>query len=247
MTTEETSHRGNKGRHARRIAIALVAVLAVCGIGFGAYVSDYYHADVPAAELSTAAVPVVETDDTITVGRPSKQGVVFYPGAKVDPAAYVPLMQKLADEGFYCVIAKMPFNLAFFGINAADAIIVENPETTWWIAGHSLGGAMAAQYAANHADNLEGIAFLAAYAASDLSSTDLEALVIYGSEDGVLNRENLAANEANLPENARTIVIEGGNHANFGNYGPQEDDGEAGISADEQQRQTVEAISANAK
>lgn len=236
-----------KKRWPRRVGIALATILVACGIGFGAYVSDYYRADTPASKLSTDEIPVVESDGTITVGRPSEQGIVFYPGAKVDPAAYVPLMQKLADEGLYCVIAKMPFNLAFFGINAADSVIAENPETAWWIAGHSLGGAMAAQYAVDHADNLEGIAFLAAYAASDLSNTDLEALVIYGSEDGVLNRENFAANEANLPENARTIVIEGGNHANFGNYGPQEGDGEAGISADDQQRQVVEAISAAAK
>lgn len=231
----------------RRVGIAFAAILIACGIGFGAYVSDYYHADVPAAELSTAAVPVVESNGTITIGQPSEQGVIFYPGAKVDPAAYVPLMQKLAEKGFYCIIAKMPFNLALFGINSAEAIIAENPETTWWIAGHSLGGAMAAQYAANHADNLEGIALLAAYAASDLSSTDLEALVIYGSEDGVLNRENLMANESNLPVNSQTIVIGGGNHAGFGNYGPQEGYGEAAISADDQQQQTVEAISAAAK
>lgn len=230
-----------------RIALASAAALLACSIGFGAYVSHYYHADVPAAELSTAAVPVVESNGTITIGQPSEQGVIFYPGAKVDPAAYVPLAQKLADEGFYCIIAKMPFNLAFFGINSADAIIAENPETTWWIAGHSLGGAMAAQYAANHADNLEGIALLAAYAASDLSSTDLEALVIYGSEDGVLDRENLMANESNLPANSRTIVIEGGSHAGFGNYGPQEGDGEAAISADDQQQQTAEAISGAVK
>lgn len=236
-----------KKRWPLRIALAFAGVLIACGIGFGAYVSDYYRAGTPAPELSTAEVPVVESDSTITVGRPSEQGVIFYPGAKVDPAAYVPLMQKLADEGYYCVIAKMPFNLAFFGINAADAVIAENPETTWWIAGHSLGGAMAAQYAANHADNLEGIAFLAAYAASNLSDTDLEALVIYGSEDGVLNRENLAVNESNLPANAQTIVIEGGNHAGFGNYGPQEGDGATSISADDQQRQTVEAIAAAAK
>lgn len=238
----------DKRRHwPRRVGVALAAILVACGIGFGVYVSDYYRADTPAPELSTTAIPVAETDDTITIGQPSEQGIIFYPGAKVDPAAYVPLMQKLADEGFYCVIAKMPFNLAFFGIDAANATIAENPETTWWIAGHSLGGAMAAQYAESHADDLEGIALLAAYAASDLSNTNLEALVIYGSEDSVLNRENLTANESNLPANTRTIVIEGGNHAGFGNYGPQEGDGTASISADDQQRQTVEAILAAAK
>lgn len=225
----------------KRIVIAVVAVLVLGGVGFGAYVSDYYHADTPVASLSTEAIPVVETDSTIAVGNPTNTGIVFYPGAKVDPASYVPLMQDLSHEGFYCVIAKMPFNLAFFNINAASSITAEAGVEHWWIAGHSLGGAMAAQYASEHADELDGIVFLGAYAASDLSETDLKALVIYGSEDGVLNRSKLAESE-NLPANSETIVIEGGNHAQFGNYGPQSGDGDPTITAQNQQRQTAEAI-----
>lgn len=240
-TPEEKTSR--KRKWPKRVAAAVACLLVVCGIGFGVYVSDYYHADTPAAELSTAEVPVVETESTISVGdNAADKGIVFYPGAKVDPAAYVPLMQDLASEGFYCVIVKMPFNLAFFNINAADSILAESGIEHWWIAGHSLGGAMAAQYASSHANKLEGIALLGAYAASDLSSMNLKALVIYGSNDTVLNRDMLTEYEGNLPFATETRIIEGGNHAQFGNYGAQGSDNSATISAEQQQKQTADLI-----
>lgn len=106
----------------------------------------------------------------------------------------------------------------------------------WWIAGHSLGGAMAAQFASNHPSELEGVILLAAYAASDLSVTNLDVEIIYGSNDGVLNRAALEENAGNLAHNAITHVIEGGNHAGFGDYGPQDGDGECSIGAPEQWR-----------
>lgn len=234
-----------KRKWPRKVVAVLVCLLVACGIGFGVYVSDYYHADTPAAELSTAEVPVVETESTISVGTSAtSKGIVFYPGAKVDPAAYVPLMQDLAREGIYCVIVKMPFNLAFFNIDAADSVLTESGIEHWWIAGHSLGGAMAAQYASSHANDLEGIALLGAYAASDLSDTDLKALIIYGSNDGVLNRDKLSSNGRNLPDDSETHVIEGGNHAQFGNYGAQSGDGTATISTEQQQAETAKLIAA---
>lgn len=177
----------------------------------------------------------------------AEAGLILYPGAKVDPHAYVPLAEKIAERGYICVIAKMPFNLAFFGIDAASGIIDNYPQTdSWWIAGHSLGGVAAAQYAANHADALEGIALLASYPASDLSETSLRALSVYGSQDLVLNRESLAENATKLPANTKTVAIEGGNHAGFGAYGPQKGDGEAAISADEQQEAFANAFDAAA-
>lgn len=233
----------------KRLAVALAAVLVACGIGFGVYVGDYYHAGETADALvfagaDASGAAIVETDSAIAVGDASSEyGVAFYPGAKVAAQAYVPLACQLADRGVYCVIAKMPFNLAFFGIDSASSLMAAAPNVQhWWLAGHSLGGAMGAQYAAGNADKLEGIALLGAYSASDLSATNLKALVIYGENDGVLNREKLATNEPNLPANSETLVIAGGNHAGFGDYGPQAGDGEAAISADQQQEQTAEAI-----
>ena len=70
---------------------------------------------------------------------------------------------------------------------------------------------------------------------------------MYGSEDQVLNRGKLADSAALMPEGARTIEIVGGNHAGFGAYGPQEGDGTATVSAEEQQGQTADAIDAYVK
>lgn len=187
---------------------------------------------------------VIESDSFIALGNPaSEYGLILYPGAKVEPAAYMPLMEKIADEGIYCVMAKMPFNFAFFNINAADALMATVPDIKhWWIGGHSLGGVVAATYAADHADALEGIALLAAYSTENLNVGSLRAVVLYGSNDLVVNRESLAKDAGNLPADSQTVVIEGGNHAGFGDYGAQEGDGDAAISADEQRAITASAI-----
>ena len=85
---------------------------------------------------------------------------------------------------------------------------------------------------------------LAAYSTADLTDSGLDVLSIYGSEDGVLNMEKYESNRGNLPENTVEVMIPGGNHAGFGCYGPQNGDGEAGISATEQIQYTAEVITA---
>lgn len=185
-----------------------------------------------------------ETELSIAVGSPqSQKGLVLYPGALVDPVAYVPLAHKIAEQGFYCVIVKMPFNFAFFNSNAANNIIASAPQVQcWWIAGHSLGGVMAASFASENTDKLKGVVLLAAYSTKDLSNSGLKVLNIYGSEDGVLNFSNMEKYAENLPSDTKTLVIEGGNHSGVGYYGAQANDGEARISKEEQQAQTVSAI-----
>ena len=48
----------------------------------------------------------------------------------------------------------------------------------------------------------------------------------------------------NIDYTENIVEIEGGNHAQFGNYGPQKGDLTAAISAEEQQAQTVATIEA---
>jgi poly(3-hydroxybutyrate) depolymerase len=116
--------------------------------------------------------------------------------------------------------------------------------TNWYIGGHSLGGAMAANYAANHEKLLSGVVLLAAYSTKKLSDS-LAVISVYGSEDHVLNMKKLKEGDAYLPDTAVKYVIDGGNHAQFGNYGEQDGDGKALISAEDQQRQTAELIVQN--
>ena len=191
-------------------------------------------------------VTVQETDDGLAfVPREARAGFIFYPGGKVDHTAYAPLMQALAKEGVLCVLTDMPFHLAVLDMNAADGIREMYPDIgRWYLGGHSLGGSMAAYYAAAHADQLQGLVLLGSYSSKDLSATGLEVLSIYGSEDQVMNRSKYNACRAMLPADLTELILEGGCHAGFGLYGPQKGDGTPAISAEEQIRQTAQAIHA---
>ena len=140
----------------------------------------------------------------------------------MENTAYAPLLHKLANKGILCVLVKMPCNLAVLDMNAADGIPEDFPEVnSWYIGGHSLGGAMAASYAAKYTDELDGLILLAAYSTAALTNSNLRVYSTYGSEDGVLNREKYEADRSNLPANTTEVVIDGGCHAGFGSYGPR--------------------------
>ena len=238
-------------RKPRKLVVALTALailLCVLAAAFFAYASDSYH-DLDANHrnlVSTETLPVQQGDNYLAFGDPNAAvGLVFYPGAKVEYSAYAPLMRDLAERGYLAVVVQMPFNFAFFDINAADRVRADFPDVgTWWVGGHSLGGSMAAQSAVDHAGDgtLDGLVLLGSYSASDLSSTNLGAISLYGSNDQMLNRAKLEDNADLLPKGAETVEIEGGNHAGFGAYGPQSGDGEASITPAEQQSQTADAI-----
>ncbi len=230
----------------RGLWIAVCAALLLAGV-CAWYLGDYYHAAEPAlAALSaseTVAVEAPRQGVTAFVPAQPTAGLVFYPGGKVEAAAYAPLLRALAEEGILCLLPEMPFRLAVLNRNAADGLIALYPQVErWYIGGHSLGGAMAASYLADHAADYEGLVLLAAFSTADLTGTTCRALSIYGTEDGVLNREKYAACQANLPEGWREVVLTGGCHAGFGDYGPQAGDGTPSLSPEAQRRQTVEAI-----
>ena len=229
--------------------IVTVSIIVVLAVLFGAcaiYLSDYYRADNAAigAFLPQHTIWKEESDGTVIFSpEGATKGLIFYPGGKVEHTAYIPLMQACAEAGVFCVLLEMPFNLAVFDVNAADGIREAYPEITdWSIGGHSLGGSMAASYLADHTDEYRGLVLLGSYATVDLSDTELDVLSVYGSEDGVLNRENYEENRKNLPNGFREIVIEGGCHAYFGMYGAQEGDGLPSITNAEQIRITANAI-----
>jgi len=158
----------------------------------------------------------------------------------VEETAYAPVMDGLAQQGIFCVTVKMPAHLAILKPNAADEVRQEFGEVKrWYLAGHSLGGAMAGSYAAKHESELAGLIFLAAYPTRKLQT--LPVLSLYGSEDGVLNMEKYQE-AIGLAADCREYVLEGGNHAGFGNYGSQKGDGEAGITDREQWQETIDYI-----
>lgn len=224
-----------------------ILVASILIIIFLIYTSYYYHADVTAqaALVSGDTVQITQTPYGWLFDGPSERNaLIFYPGAKVEETAYAPLLRLLAQEGMDVCLVSMPFHLAIFGANKADSVMARHDYDHWYVGGHSLGGAMAANFAASHGDQLTGLILLAAYPTKPLNKTLLE-ISIYGSEDGVLNMEKIEAGKAYAPEDYREYVITGGNHAQFGNYGEQRGDGTATISSEEQQQMAVRYIIQN--
>lgn len=229
--------------------MGIAAGLLVAGIAAACmfYINDYYHSEeaVDAYLNGTEQVKVLELKNGLLLdSEGDEKALIFYPGAKVEYTAYVPLFMELAEQGLDCFMVKMPCNLAILGMNEAEKIMeeYEGEYEEWYLAGHSLGGAMAASFAAEHQETLDGLILLAAYSTKSFESEEFRVLSIYGSEDTVLNREKLEEGRALMPEDYKEFVIEGGNHAQFGYYGIQEGDGEAVISREEQIRQTVEVM-----
>lgn len=230
-----------KKRIAGSVIVFLVLISAVCIW----YVNDYYHCEDCALDVleNNGFVEISEIDEGYFLdGLGEDTALVFYPGAKVQAESYLPVLYKLAEQGIDCFLVKMPCNLAFLGKDKANEIIEEYEYANWYMSGHSLGGAMAASYSAEHLEKLDGIIFFAAYTTESLDAEDFSVLSIYGSEDEVLNMEKVKEGRNLVPDAYTEVCIPGGNHAYFGNYGEQDGDGLATLTQEEQQDKTVEAI-----
>lgn len=201
------------------------------------------------------AQKAMQTADQVTVSeqenwidfmpdKPEGISVIFYPGGLVKPESYAPLAHELAKAEHHTIIAKMPVNLAVLKQNLADDILNAYPDESFVMGGHSLGGSMAARYAASHPDALQGIFFLASYPdqKGSVKSLGIQALSILGTNDEVVNATKYQNGRSYLPEDTVYYTIEGGNHSQFGDYGHQSGDGEPEITGEEQLSQTVKAV-----
>ena len=235
-------------RRPRRRTIAVAILVAVAILAGAAAWWLQPQPLLPEAEASlatTLTVTFTQDGDRYTwapAAGGATTGLIVYPGAKVPPAAYGPLAQAIAGEGYLVEIVGMPLNLAVLGSTRADDTIAAHPEVERWvIGGHSLGGSMAAQYASDHVDVIDGVAFWASYGTVDMSGTDLAVLSIWGSLDSGAARMGGAEARSAVPADAMFIEIEGGNHEQMGWYTGQPNDPPATISRGEQQRQVATA------
>lgn len=227
-----------------RKLLILLLVLVLLGGGFVAWTMQYYRADGEAQRTldSDETVQVLRTGyGWLFAGQDSTAALIFYPGAKVDPVAYAPLLHRLAAGGLDVCLVQMPLNIAFFGEQKARAILDLYNYDSWYIGGHSLGGTIAAFYAARNPDRFDGLVLCASYPFRELGK-ELPTLLVWGSEDEVLSPDRLEKGRGLVTGALTELEITGGNHAQFGNYGAQKGDGAPAISAAEQQAQTAEAI-----
>jgi predicted esterase len=227
----------------------LIAVVLVIVIAFGGYMLSGQQKPMP------QALEAMKSDDKVTVTNGSyiafkpnniqtEKALIIYPGGKVDPRAYAPMAKAFADNGVAAFIVKMPFNLAIFGYNKADKVISENGNLKeWYIAGHSLGGVMAARYAYGHQDSLKGLILWAAYPedSKDLSKSAMPVMSIYGTNDNLAQPSKISETQHLLPSSVQYISLKGGNHSQFGWYGFQKGDNQADITREEQQKEIVDS------
>ena len=213
-------------------------------VGAVGYFGTYIHATERALTFmgSTETVKVSEIDEGYFFDGPGTENAyIFYPGAKVDEKAYAELMQMIADDGTDCFLVKMPFHFAFFGVGRAGSIIDKYKYDSWYIGGHSLGGAMACNFAAENEDRLKGGVFLAAYSNEKIDDS-FGAVSVTATNDKILDWKKYNESMMYYPAGIKEVSIEGGNHSQFGDYGMQGGDGEATISLDEQMRLTADAV-----
>jgi dienelactone hydrolase len=238
------------------IAAVVTAALVVTVAGFVIWASDAASADAAAlAALTSDTQVTVSEENGFIVFYPAEKarpetGFIFYPGGKVDYRAYAPALKLIAAQDIFVAVVPVRLNLAFFDINAAADVEAAYPEIkNWFVGGHSLGGVAASIYAAEHSE-IKGVVFWASYPADDaLKVKNIKAISIVGSNDGLATSDSIDASRELLPADTQFVTIEGGNHAQFGSYGPQNGDNPASISAEEQWIQaanlTVEFLLAN--
>ena len=219
-------------------------VVAVVVLGFLIWANSVSE---PAPEAFGALRPdsaVTVSVDQFVVFQPARKkpttAFVFYPGGRIDYRAYAVPLHKIAAEGYLVILLPVRLNLAMLDVDAADRALAAFPAIRHWVVGgHSLGGVAAAAYASSH--NVDGLVLWAAYPANDsLKDSQAKVILIYGTQDisGVSAFEN---SHALLPASTEYVAIQGGNHAQFGDYGAQPGAKEATITRADQQRQAVDA------
>ena len=237
----------------KKFSLILLSILGLVTLLISLFIflwmNDFYSPSPQALNslISTEFVEVTETNDLIiftpTSDDITSTGIIIYPGAKVDARAYAPIAQLLSSHGYTVILPHMPLNFPILGTNMARDIMNSYSNINdWIIGGHSLGGVAASNFASTNAD-IDGVIFLASYPSNDILKLDNTPVIsIYGTNDGVINQENLNNSKSLLPDTSIFVPIEGGNHSQFGDYGFQDGDNVSIMSTAEQHTVIVESI-----
>ncbi|WP_052606040.1 alpha/beta hydrolase [Calidithermus timidus] len=182
--------------------------------------------------LSSDAAVSVEARDWGYLMKPTHNtaqlGLAFYPGARVDYRAYAPVLRQIAAAGYPVALMWVPFNLAITDQDRAKVVLEGYPQLRWVLAGHSMGGVAASNFASSDDPavrrSVVGLILWASYPQYDLSGLTLPTLALFGSKDGLIPAEKRALEVPRMPKGTRVEVLEGLNHAAFGAYGAQAGD-----------------------
>lgn len=203
-----------------------------------------------------ASVSVFEGETSIAfIPRRQEQGsaLLFVPGGMVDPHAYAPLLRRVAESGHAAVLVRLPslggrHALGESGrqqaVVRARSVIENASDRSWIVAGHSLGGHLAARVVHAAPDRTAGLVLIGTTHPRDFSLADYARPVvkIYGTRDRIAPLDRSRENAANLPASTEWVAIEGGNHSQFGYYGFQLGDRRAHITREQQQDQVLRVL-----
>jgi pimeloyl-ACP methyl ester carboxylesterase len=234
----------------RRILLGIL-ILTVVAIG-------YWRYDFPDREhrVTPEALAALESDTAVTVtqnewivftpnGTSPTKGLIFYPGGECDERGYAEPLRAIAAGGFLVVLVPMPWQLAVFAPNRANDVIAAFPEIKEWaIGGHSLGGSMAANYAAKHQDVIKGLLLWDAYSPNDLTESAIKVWMIHRSDSSAKPPADYATKLPLLPEQTEYVPLIGGQHLNYGRFIAgrlYRDAGPAELDPDEQRAQAAAA------
>jgi hypothetical protein len=225
--------------------LVVLAGLLIWGIRWATYARPPLPEAIKANQSDQASLVTSEPWlSYIPMGEKPSTGLIFYPGGRIDPRGYSPLLKEISAQGYLVVVPTMPINMAIFNPGIADEIMahysgIEN----WVIGGHSVGGTAAAIYTSQNLAQIDGLLIWASYPAgsSDLSQVDLPVYMIYGELDPRVNRASIAEKKDLLPADTVYIEILGGDHHQFGSYLTKQGESNAIIPRVDQQEQIIQA------
>lgn len=223
-------------RNRERLAVWTLVVVLLAVLGVLLYFGTPFHG-------SEASIQAVQGHEQINLEQrggdyvlspasgTSEVGLVFYPGARVHPDAYLSSLSPLVTEAnVTVVITKMPLNLAVLGQGVASDVIGQHGVEQWYVGGHSLGGAMACRYAGENPDRVSGVVLFGSYCDRSISDSGLRVLSVVGKQDTVLDWNKYENSTGNLPASATIRELAGVNHTQFGSYTGQSGDEPSGTT-----------------
>ena len=236
----------------KRLAMAAALVLVVSFAAFWGW------GEMRLARPGPEATAALQSDRLVRVrqmdrwlefrpaGGAPQLGVVFYPGANADARGYAPVLHRIAAAGYLVLDIEMPFNFAIFAPDRGLAAMDSYPQVEHWvIMGHSMGGAMAGQFAHDHPERLAGAIIWDSYPprGRELTDTPLEVWHIHRALADGRPAEKFERNRARYPDHSVWVPIPGGNHMNFGSFegGGYEEEWDARISRAEQHALVTQA------
>ncbi|MFC4102862.1 alpha/beta fold hydrolase [Paenibacillus xanthanilyticus] len=177
-------------------------------------------------------------------GDRKSPGVIVYPGLLADAAGYSPWARMLAERGYPVYLVKMPLHFSPLAPERATHILNKHPREAFVIGGHSLGGAVAARYAASHRERVEGLFLIASFIDREAGKevVGLPVLQVAATKDGIITLNVSDREREQLPGTTEYVNIRGGNHQQFASYAEEWQDYPPAISEAEQLSLTAGAL-----